>query len=75
MEVGSVADQVQVTGEAQTHRSGYFNAQWIRGDKRISELPTNGRTFTSWAALVPGVFMVRQKRRRCRVVHGQSIYL
>ena len=60
MEVGSVADQVQVTGEAQLIEADTSTLSGFVENKRILDLPLNGRNIYQLAALVPGVFMVRQ---------------
>lgn len=60
MEVGSVADEMQVTGEAQLIESDTSTLSGFVENKRILDLPLNGRNIYQLAALVPGVFMVRQ---------------
>ena len=60
MEVGSVIDQVQVTGTAQLIESDTSTLSGFVENKRILDLPLNGRNIYQLAALVPGVFMVRQ---------------
>ena len=60
LEVGQVTEQVQVTGEAQLVESASSTLGAIVENKRILDLPLNGRNIFNLAALVPGVFMVRQ---------------
>ena len=60
MEVGSVNEQVQVTAEAQLLESATAALSGLVENKRILDLPLNGRNVFSLAALVPGVFFVRQ---------------
>ncbi|MDQ1474166.1 MAG: hypothetical protein QOJ99_5646, partial [Bryobacterales bacterium] len=60
MEVGSLSDSVTVTGEAQLVEAANSTLGALVENKRILDLPLNGRNIFNLAALVPGVFMVRQ---------------
>lgn len=60
MELGSVTENVQVTAEAQLVESESSTLGAVVENKRIVDLPLNGRNIFNLAALVPGVFMVRQ---------------
>ncbi|MDQ6700918.1 MAG: TonB-dependent receptor [Acidobacteriota bacterium] len=60
MEVGALSDSVSVTGEAQLVESTTSTLGAVIENKRILDLPLNGRNIFNLAALVPGVFMVRQ---------------
>src|SRR5262249_2540758 len=60
MELGSVAEQVEVTGQAQLLEAATSTLSAIVENKRILDLPLNGRNIYQLAALVPGVFFVRQ---------------
>ncbi|MBI3683968.1 MAG: TonB-dependent receptor, partial [Acidobacteria bacterium] len=60
LEVGQVTERVQVTGEAQLVESASSTLGAVVENKRILDLPLNGRNIYNLAALVPGVFMVRQ---------------
>lgn len=60
MEVGLVTDQVQVTSEAQLLEADTSTFSGFVENKRIVDLPLNGRNIYQLSALVPGVFMVRQ---------------
>lgn len=60
MELGSVTENVQVTAEAQLVESTSSTLGAVVENKRIVDLPLNGRNIYNLAALVPGVFMVRQ---------------
>lgn len=60
MELGSVAEQVQVTAEAQLVESASSTLSAVVENKRILDLPLNGRNIYQLSALVPGVFFVRQ---------------
>ncbi|MCC6393642.1 MAG: TonB-dependent receptor [Bryobacterales bacterium] len=60
LEVGQISERVQVTGEAQLVESTSSTLGAVVENKRILDLPLNGRNIFNLAALVPGVFMVRQ---------------
>src|SRR5260370_739676 len=60
MELGSVSENVQVTAEAQLVESTTSTLGAVVENKRIVDLPLNGRNILNLAALVPGVFLVRQ---------------
>lgn len=60
MELGTVSENVQVTAEAQLLESTSSTLGAVVENKRIVDLPLNGRNIYNLAALVPGVFMVRQ---------------
>jgi hypothetical protein len=60
MELGTVTENVQVTAEAQLVESTSSTLGAVVENKRIVDLPLNGRNIYNLAALVPGVFMVRQ---------------
>ena len=60
MEVGATSDSVSVTGQAQLVESTTSTLGAVIENKRILDLPLNGRNIFNLAALVPGVFMVRQ---------------
>src|SRR5260370_11182414 len=60
MELGSVSENVQVTAEAQLVESTTSTLGAVVENKRIVDLPLNGRNILNLSALVPGVFLVRQ---------------
>src|SRR6266581_2948148 len=60
MELGSVTENVQVTAEAQLVESTTSTLGAVIENKRIVDLPLNGRNILNLSALVPGVFLVRQ---------------
>src|SRR5947207_2351121 len=60
MELGSVSENVQVTAEAQLVESTTSTLGAVVENKRIVDLPLNGRNIYNLSALVPGVFLVRQ---------------
>lgn len=60
MELGTVAENVQVTAQAQLVESSTSTLGAVVENKRIVDLPLNGRNIYQLAALVPGVFYTRQ---------------
>ncbi len=60
MELGSVSENVQVTAQAQLVESTTSTLGAVVENKRIVDLPLNGRNILNLSALVPGVFLVRQ---------------
>ncbi len=60
LEIGAVSDQVSVTAQAQLIETGTSTLSGLVENKRILDLPLNGRNIFSLAGLVPGVFFVRQ---------------
>lgn len=59
MKVGAVSEQVTVLGEAPLVNTATSSVSGIVEEKRIVELPLNGRDFTQLALLQPGVVSVR----------------
>ena len=55
LEVGDVAEAVTVTADAPLLRSETAGLGHVIDNRRIVELPLNGRSFISLASLVPGV--------------------
>jgi len=60
MELGTLTENVQVTAQAQLVESTTSTLGAVVENKRIVDLPLNGRNVYNLAALVPGVFMIRQ---------------
>lgn len=60
LQLGSVNEQVSVTAEAQLLDSTSSTLSAVVENKRIIDLPLNGRRVTDLARLTPGVFSVRQ---------------
>jgi hypothetical protein len=56
LEVGAVTESVTVTGEAQLIDTSTATLSGVVENKRIVDLPLNGRNVYSLAALTPGVF-------------------
>ena len=59
LEVGAVTENVQVQAQAQMVDPSSSTLGTVVENKRIVDLPLNGRQIYSLAALVPGVFNVR----------------
>jgi hypothetical protein len=59
MKVGTVAEQVTVTGEAPLVDTSSSAVSGVVEEKRITDLPLNGRDFSQLALVQPGVFSVR----------------
>ena len=60
LQLGATTEQISVTGEAQLVETGTSTLSGFVENKRILDLPLNGRNIFSLSALVPGVFFVRQ---------------
>lgn len=58
MKVGAVSEQVTVTGEAPLVDTSGSSVSGVVEERRIVELPLNGRDFTQLALVQPGVFSV-----------------
>jgi hypothetical protein len=59
LEVGAVSESVTVTGSAQLVESTNATLSGVVENKRIMDLPLNGRNVYALAALTPGVFARR----------------
>jgi hypothetical protein len=59
LEVGQVVEQVRVTAEAQVLETSTSSLSAIVENKRIQDLPLNGRNIMALTSLVPGVFQRR----------------
>ena len=60
LQVGQVLEQVKVTAEAQMIDTNTSALGGVVDNKRIVDLPLNGRNIYSLTSLVPGVFQTRQ---------------
>ncbi len=60
MKVGTVTEQVTVTGEASLVNTSGSAVSGTVEEKRISELPLNGRDFTQLALVQPGMYLARK---------------
>jgi hypothetical protein len=59
LQIGSLAETVTVTGQAQMLESATSSLSAVVENKRIVDLPLNGRNVLQLASLVPGVFTGR----------------
>src|SRR5579884_706526 len=59
MKVGTVAEQVNVTAEAPLVDTSTSSVSGVVEEKRITDLPLNGRDFSQLALVQPGIFSVR----------------
>ena len=59
LEVGGVAEQVTVTGEAPQVETQNGTISGVVEEKNIRDLPLNGRSFSNLAQLEPGVVITR----------------
>lgn len=60
LELGQVTEKVSVTGQGLLLETSSSALSAVVENKRILDLPLNGRNIYSLTALVPGVFFVRQ---------------
>ncbi|MCZ6751644.1 MAG: carboxypeptidase-like regulatory domain-containing protein, partial [Acidobacteria bacterium] len=63
MQVGAITQQVTVTGEAPLVNTTTSGVSGVVEERRITELPLNGRDFSSLALVQPGVFSIRNAAR------------
>jgi len=59
MKIGAVTEQVTVTGEAPLMNTSTSAVSGVVEEKRILELPLNGRDFSQLPLVIPGVYSVR----------------
>lgn len=59
MKVGAVTEQVTVTGEAPIVDTSTSSVSGVVEEKRIEELPLNGRDFSQLPLVQPGVYAIR----------------
>jgi hypothetical protein len=60
LQVGQVVEQIKVNAEAQLIEANTSALGGVVDNKRIVDLPLNGRNIYSLTSLVPGVFQTRQ---------------
>src|SRR3989454_8417279 len=58
LQVGSVAQEVTVNAEAAMVATTNANLSYLVDDKKIRDLPLNGRNYTQVATLQPGVYAI-----------------
>ena len=73
MKVGEISEQVVVTGAAPLVETSTAQLAGLVDDKKIRDLPLNGRSFTELAILQPGVVPARAAGRNLIVGQGQKI--
>ena len=73
MKVGSVNEQVTVTGEAPLLDTTSSVVSGIVEERRIAELPLNGRDFSQLALVQPGVVSVRTSSAGAAFGYGARI--
>jgi hypothetical protein len=73
LSVGAITEQVIVSGAAPLVETTSSQVSGLVGDKKIRDLPLNGRSFTELAVLQPGVVTARAAGRSLIVGQGQKI--
>ncbi len=73
MEVGAVTEQVTVVGEAPLVNTASSSVSGVVEQKRIEELPLNGRDFTQLALIQPGVVSVRNSDQLATKGYGTRV--
>ena len=73
LSVGSITEQVIVTGAAPLVETTSSEVSGLVDDRQIRDLPLNGRSFTELAVLQPGVVTARAAGRSLIVGMGQKI--
>ncbi|MSO19443.1 MAG: TonB-dependent receptor [Acidobacteria bacterium] len=75
MKVGSVSEQVTVTGEAPLVDVSTSNVSGVVEERRIQELPLNGRDFSQLALVQPGAVSVRGSEQGASKGFGTRVAL
>ena len=73
MQVGAITQQVTVTGEAPLVNTTTSGVSGVVEERRISELPLNGRDFSSLALVQPGVFSIRNAAEGANKGYGVRV--
>ncbi len=73
MQVGAITQQVTVTGEAPLVNTTTSGVSGVVEERRISELPLNGRDFSSLALVQPGVFSIRNASEGANKGYGTRV--
>ena len=75
LEVGTVAEQVTVTGDAPLVETRSAAVTGVVDEKVIREIPLNGRSFSNLMALQPGVIYTRAGRKTTTGGTGEKMSL
>jgi carboxypeptidase family protein/TonB-dependent receptor-like protein len=75
LEVGTVTEQVTVTGEAPLVETQSGTISGVVEEKMIREIPLNGRSFTDLIQLQPGVVLTRAGGQSTTAGTGQKMSL
>ncbi len=75
LEIGTVAEQVTVTGEAPLIDTRSAAVSGVVDEKTIREIPLNGRSFSNLMALEPGVIYTRAGRETTTGGTGEKMSL
>ena len=75
LEVGTVAEQVTVTGDAPLVETRSAAVTGVVDEKVIREIPLNGRSFSNLMALEPGVIYTRAGRKTTTGGTGEKMSL
>ena len=73
LKVGEISEKIVVQGEAPLVETTTAQLASLVDDKKIRDLPLNGRSFTELAVLQPGVVPARAAGRSLIVGQGQKI--
>ena len=73
LQVGSVAQEVTVTAEAALVTTTNATISYLVDDKKIRDLPLNGRNFTQLALMAPGVVPIIEHLSRNDVSGGHGL--
>jgi hypothetical protein len=73
--VGSINQQVEVTGEATQIETTNATVDYLVDEKKIADLPLNGRNYTQLATLQPGVSGFNMDRRDGVTGNGSGMSL
>ncbi|HYR44105.1 MAG TPA: carboxypeptidase-like regulatory domain-containing protein, partial [Terriglobia bacterium] len=73
LQVGSVAQEVTVNAEAALVSTTNANLSYLIDDKKIRDLPLNGRNYTQLALMAPGVVPIIEHLSRNDVSGGHGL--
>jgi len=73
LKVGQISEKVTVTGEAPLVETTNANISYLVDEKKIADLPLNGRNYTQLATLQPGVIPIVGNLTRTDISAGHGI--